>query len=39
MTAADLIQLQFHRRVHKIVKIHYWLRHVWLSVRPSVRME
>jgi len=27
------------RRVHKIVKIDYWLRHVGLSVHPSIRME
>jgi hypothetical protein len=29
----------FFRRVRKIVKSYYWLRHVCLSVPPSVRME
>jgi hypothetical protein len=29
----------FFRRVRKIAKYDYWLRHVCLSVRPSVRME
>ena len=31
--------VQFVRRVAKIAKSDYWLRHVRPSVRPSVRME